>query len=243
MVESMKGITDTGFRAMRGGVDLNGDSRFWQSFGVFPGGCHEHRQDAVRPTHGFPAMVDLRPVRCPLRRRQGHSRADMRGSVPDHGLRATDLPRESARYRSLPVGASHQALPHGVPARDQAVDAGRCQRNTGLAYPCRVRPAPDRAGAQALCGRQLRRRAGEHSVCAGLDHHRSVPVAVSVGAVSHHQVGSEDAHAARPSRQHSQLHPYLRRQAGRCQGSRHSGAGTRSDLRHGSRLPGFQAAT
>ena len=45
--------------------------------------------------------------------------------------------------------------------------------------------------------RQLRRRVGEHGVRAGLDDHRSVSVALSVGAVSHDQVGGQDAYAAR----------------------------------------------
>ena len=41
---------------------------------------------------------------------------------------------------------------------------------------------------------------------AGFDDDRSVSVAVSLGVVSHHQVGLEDAHAARPARQHSFFH-------------------------------------
>lgn len=62
---------DADFRAMKGGVDLNGDCRFGQSSGLLPGGRHEHRQDAVRPTHGFPALDDVRPVRRALVRDRG----------------------------------------------------------------------------------------------------------------------------------------------------------------------------
>jgi hypothetical protein len=47
-------------------------------------------------------------------------------------------------------------------------------------------------------------------LCSGLDHHRFVPVAVSVGALSLHQGGGEDAHPARSAREHSEFHPHLR---------------------------------
>ena len=59
-------MTDADFRAMKGGVDLNDDCQFGQSSGLLPGDHHEHRQDAVRPAHGFPALDDVRPVRRAL---------------------------------------------------------------------------------------------------------------------------------------------------------------------------------
>lgn len=76
-------MTDEGFRVMKGGVDLNGKMGFRaNSGGNAPGAADEHWQDAVRSTHGFPAMDDLRPIRCTLRRRQGRPRADVCGTVP-----------------------------------------------------------------------------------------------------------------------------------------------------------------
>ncbi|CAH1091573.1 transposase [Candidatus Nitrotoga sp. 1052] len=39
---------------MKGASDLNGEERVWQSSGFSFGGCHEHRQNAVRSTHGLP---------------------------------------------------------------------------------------------------------------------------------------------------------------------------------------------
>ena len=139
-----------------------------------------------------------------------------------------DVSRESARHRSLSLGAVGQALPHGYAGGGQAFDAGRCQRGARLAYSRRTCPAPDRASPQALCGRQRGPRIGEHGVRAGFDHHRPVSVALSLGAVSHHQVRRENAYAAGLARQHSQLHPHLRRQAGRRQCARHPDAGARA---------------
>jgi len=47
-------------------------------------------------------------------RRQAGSLADLRGTVPGHGLLATELSREPARHRSVPVGSRRQSLPHGL---------------------------------------------------------------------------------------------------------------------------------
>ncbi len=153
---------------MKGVSDLNGEGRFWQSSGFSSGGCHEHRQNAVRSTHGLPPLEDLPSHRRALRRRPLREVHDMRRPIPRDGLRSTDVPREPARHRSLSFGAVGQALPHGFAAGDQTLDAGRYQRGTRLAYPRRIRPAPDRASAQALCGRQLWHRVGEHCRSAGI---------------------------------------------------------------------------
>src|SRR5665811_2347657 len=67
-------------------------------------------------------------------------------------------------------------------------------------------------------------------------YHRSVPVAVSMGALSLHQGGREDAHAARSARQHSELHSHLGRQVARRSRPRSAALRTGRHLRHGSRL-------
>ena len=90
----------------------------------------------------------------------------LRRAVSCHGLRATDLPRELARYRSVPGGSGRQALPHGHRRGGRSLDAGRCQRIARLAHLRRVGPTADRRGPRALRRRELRRRAGQHRLCA-----------------------------------------------------------------------------
>src|SRR5271157_1502120 len=63
-----------------------------------------------------------------------------------------------------------------------------------------------------------------------------VYVGVPVGTFPVHQVRRENAHAARPARQHSELHPYLERKAPRCPRARYADPGARRYLRHGSRI-------
>ena len=50
-------MIDAGFQAMKGVSDLNGEERFWQSSYFSSGGRHEHRQNAVRSTHGPPGRL------------------------------------------------------------------------------------------------------------------------------------------------------------------------------------------
>ena len=90
--------------------------------------------------------------------------------------------------------------------------AGRCQRGARLADLCRPRSEADRSGEKTVRRRQPGARSRQHRLRPGFHDHRSMSVGVSLGALSHHQGRSEDAHLARLARQHSQFHPYFRRQ-------------------------------
>ncbi len=72
------------------------------------------------------------------------------GSVSLHELRAANLSRESARYRSLPARATHQAVPsrHSRPSLAQYV--GPCELGTQLAHLRRLRAGVDYPRSSAL---------------------------------------------------------------------------------------------
>src|SRR6266851_4616892 len=80
------------------------------------------------------------------------------GSVSLHELRAANLSRKSARYRSLPARATHQALPsrHSRPSLAQYL--GPCELGTRLAHLRRLRAGVDYPRSSALRKRQLRSR-------------------------------------------------------------------------------------
>lgn len=54
----LKAMSEEGFLAIRGGVDLKGDCHFGQSSGFYPGVRHEHRKDPVRPAHGLLTWIE-----------------------------------------------------------------------------------------------------------------------------------------------------------------------------------------
>src|SRR5580704_17427043 len=139
-------------RAKIGGVDLNFVGRYSE---FFRGAAREHRQNAFRSAHGFSALEHLRTDCCTLRWRRSGANIALCRAVSGDGVCATDLSREPARYRSLPVGSSPEALPHGLSRTGAAFDAGRCQRVARLVFLMRVRPPADRPGEEPLCRRQL----------------------------------------------------------------------------------------
>ncbi len=115
------------------------------------------------------------------------------GSVFGNGVRAVDLPRPSARYRSLPAFDAGQALPHGIPrqggalyladaneSRDWRIYADFAQVLIGAARPLYA-TIPSEWIWSRVCTRWTR-------------HHRSLPDFVSLGSVSPTQSRGEDAY-------------------------------------------------
>jgi hypothetical protein len=96
------------------------------------------------------------------------------GSVSLHGLRAVNLSREFARYRSLPARTTDQALPswHSWPSLAQ--HPGPCELGPRLAHLRRLRTSADYARPRALRKRQLRRRIGPGRLRARCHYHRFV---------------------------------------------------------------------
>jgi len=127
------------------------------------------------------------------------------GSISLHGLRAANLSRQFARYRSLPARATDQALPSRYSRPSLAQHPGPCEYGSRLAHLCRLRASADYPRSRALRGRQLRRRIGPDSLCARRHHHRFVPGTFPLGQVSQAQRSGEIAHPARPARQQQLL--------------------------------------
>src|SRR5712691_6452372 len=163
------------------------------------------------------------------------------GSVSLHELRAANLSREPARYRSLPARPTHQALPsrHSRPSLAQYL--GPCELGTRLAHLCRLRAGVDYPRSSALRKRQLRRRVGPDCLRARCHHHRFVPGAFPLGPVSQAQRSSETAHVARPARQHPNCSDHYTWQGSRGQHSRSTQLRSWRVLCDGSWLPRFRA--
>ncbi len=153
----------------------------------------------------------------PLRRGPETARFFLLGPVSDDGLRAVDLPRKPARHRGLSSLLAGQALPYGLPQSRGALDPGRCQRVTRLAYLRGFRPSVDQHGAAVVRSRSNGCRSGSKSVRVGLDNHRPLPLTVSVGPIPQAQSCRQDAHAAGPARQHPHVYPHYGGQGARCQ--------------------------
>src|SRR3989454_2418922 len=138
-----------------GGVDLNETRLPVLLFRrCIAGGTDEYGQDPVRSAHGFSAVDDICAHRGAVRRRPLRQVVVLRRAFPGHGICPTDLPGESQGHRSLPVGASVEALSHGVSRTDSSLDAVRCERSPRLAHLRRLRAGADPSGQKALRGRE-----------------------------------------------------------------------------------------
>src|ERR1700751_1332557 len=119
----------------RGGVDLNEVGPPVLLFrGDIPGEANVYGQDPIRPVDGFSAVDDIcadcRAVWWrPLRQVVALCR-----TFPGYGVCPADLSGKPQRHRSLPVGSSLEALSHGVPRTDSALDAVRRERSSRLAH-------------------------------------------------------------------------------------------------------------
>jgi hypothetical protein len=125
--------------------------------------------------------------------------------------------RESLRD----IEACNQGAPPRIARQLRAQQFGRCQRAMRLTAVLRVRPSVD-----SYCTEVVRDRAGgpgtgQHSVCGGFHHDRSVFGALPVVPVSLHQDRDQAAYAAGFSRCHPQFYFYFQRQMVRCQRPRH----------------------
>ncbi len=162
----------------------------------------------------FAQVMDFLPwktfhrIVTPLPWQPPRANADLCRAVSLHGLRSAHLPGKSPRHRGLSLGASSQALPHGLSPTGEPLHAGGCQRTAQLAHLRRLCPATDYPGPKTLCSRLVWRGPVEHSLHSRCHHHRPVPVDVTLGAVSLHQGGDQAAHLARSARGNSELYSH-----------------------------------
>src|SRR5260370_26550266 len=118
------------------------------------GPAHERRKDAVLAADGLLALEHVRADRRALSRRSLGAELSVCRAIPGHGVRPTDLPRELARYRGVPVGSAREALAYGFSRTGPAFDAGGCEPGPRLANLRGVRATADRAGPATVCGRE-----------------------------------------------------------------------------------------
>src|SRR5450432_2884400 len=94
---------------------------------------HAGWPNSLRPGDGAFSRLRVSEMRHSLRRRFWKAQLFLLRSVSLSRLRAIDLSRKLARYRSLPAFGARQALSHGLPRSHLALHPGRRQRVRRLA--------------------------------------------------------------------------------------------------------------
>src|SRR5712692_69192 len=188
-------------------------------------------------TDGLSSLIRVSPMRRTLPRQLQTQEFLLLGPVSLHGLRAANLSREPARYRSLSARESNQALSPGHSRSRLAQHAGPRQLGARLAHLRRLRATADQAGARALPQRRLRLGLAANCLRARCDHHRSVPVVVSLGLLSQTQGRGQATYPARSAGQHSYGNNHYSRPNSRGSSARSVDLRGWRFLCNGSRLP------
>src|SRR5215813_11719262 len=155
----------------------------------------EPRTNCICSTHQLPLSQRIQSLRRTLPRQQGCAFILLLGSVTDNGVCPTDLSREPTRHRSLPSCTRQQALPQRPLWSSQALDIGRCQRESRLENLCRFRSEPDSNGATTLCRLGTGSRSRRDFVRIGFNNNRSMPLFVPLGSVPESQICDQAPHA------------------------------------------------
>src|SRR6266851_1721675 len=100
--------------------------------------------NGLRPGDGAFPRLRVSEMRHTLRGRFWKAQLFLLGSVSLSRLRATDLSRKLARYRSLPAFGAREALSHGLPRPHLTVHSSGRQRVRRLAHLRRLRPSLNR---------------------------------------------------------------------------------------------------
>src|SRR6266404_2753387 len=213
--------------------DLNSNVRFSHSpwrVADEPGSHDLFPSDGVDPSSRISQMRTI------LQRRLQSTKVFVHGSVPLHGLRTPGVSRESARHRRVFEYRSGQTLSSRNSRADFSEHSRRCERKTRLANLRGLRAGVDWQRPETLRKRKMGAQPQAQCLRTRLDHHRSLPVVVSMGKIPTNQRRGQAPHAVECAKPHSQFHSNYPRKSSRRQCPRRTGIRAGSSLRDGPRL-------
>jgi hypothetical protein len=148
--------------------------------------------------------------------------------------------RESLRETVICLRAQTKKLYHmGIQWRHCSQHSVQRQQSTGLENLGRLCRGTDKNRQANVCKRGFGTRTHQYNLRARFFHHRSVSVSFPVGSVSVHQVGRQTSHAARSTRQYSNVYSYLEWKDARCECAGYPDPQSWGFLHHGPGLSGF----
>ena len=221
-------------------IDLNSIACY---FGVptSKGASNEHGQNYFFSGYGIPASLRIPQMCYAISRRLQSDKFFMPGSIFMHGFCAIDLSREFTRYRIVFAIYAAKTLPHGVSGVDFPQHISQRQQSTRLAHLCRLRAGSDPSSPRTLPRRFIRDRFEGYGLRVGLNNHRPVSVAFSMGAFSKEQGRDQASHASGSARANPVIYRYHRREIRGCQYFGYPDPRSWIVLYHGSRISRLRA--
>lgn len=201
------------------------------------GVINEYRQNRFLSNHGLFTIVRIPQMCHTLSGQLQNTNFLMLGPIFMHGIRAVNISRKPARYRSMFKIRAEQVVPHGYSWQNCSGHVSRCKRKPGLANLRRLR-----SNTNSHCQRTIRKRRVEFRIrtnylCLRYHHYRSLPGIISLGCILQGKSSRQTAYIDG----HTGFYPFFRRDNSwenlRCQNSRSSCPGTGFFLHYGSWLP------
>lgn len=196
--------------------DLNGSVRFHPLINHKEGG-YVHRHDDIFPVDAESPLASFLSHRSALSRRLQGQDFPLLRPLSRYGFCSTDLPREPARYRSLPPLEALQVISYGHPLDRLPQQPVQCQRATRLEDICRVCSDLDQSSSAPLRRRRHWGGPGRHCLCPRFLDDRSLPFYVSLGSIPSEQGGNKVTYPAQSPQRHSQIYPDMRWKTARRQ--------------------------
>jgi len=183
----------------------------------FGGGHYEYGENSLFSIDAFSPTIRVQQM-CPtLPGRQEGTSLLLLESIPLPGLCPVEPAGIPARPRSIFEFSSPETLSHGSARPNSSFHPGRCQRKTRLphlprfclySYPPSYRTLPGRRIARQYCSRTL---------CPRFNHHRPVPLPLSLGTLPESQSRHQASYLTRPPGFHPHIYCGYRRKNSRCQ--------------------------
>ena len=174
-------------------IDLNSIACY---FGVPTiGAFNEHGQNNFFSSHGIFTNIRIPQMCRTISRRLQSTELFMHGSIFMYGFCTINLSRKFARYRIVSEIHATEALSHGHSRSSLSQYISQRQQSTRLAYLCRLLAGSNSSSPRTVSRRFIRNRSREYGLRAGLNNHRFVLIAFSMGAFSKEQGGDQTSYA------------------------------------------------
>ena len=181
------------------------------------GMVNEHRKNRFCSVVGFFTNPHISQMCRTLPWQLPSKKFFMLESIPLHGLCSTYLQGKSPGYRVMPSCYATEIISHGHTCQSFPKHSCLHQRESRLAYLCRLCSNADSYSQKVICRRRFWCRVRSNRLRTRFDDHRFMPFTFSMGQVPEAKGSRQDAYSSRSTWQHTDIYPNHRRESSRRQ--------------------------
>ena len=201
---------------------------------------NEQRKNSVFANTRFYPKASIQNLCKSLQRQLSSQIFLMLRPISDDGIRTINLPRKPKRYRNLLKSFASKTLSLWLSRQSFSKQFSKCKREEGIPNISRPCTGAYQKGKAALRQRRLRHHTEKYGLCFGLNRHRPVSVAVSVGSASQVQKCGETPYTNGHKRLYTHVYTHYKRCCTRNNSFSRYTPGTFGHIRHGQGVHRFR---